>query len=1080
MKPRLTNYLAVLFVLLAQIGFAQERTVTGTVSDNSGLPLPGVSILIKGTSNGTQSDFDGKFKILATPSQVLVFSFIGMKTKEVAASSQTLTIKLADDATELEGVVVTALGISRDKKSLGYSSQKLDAAAVNSSPTNNFLNNLSGKVAGLEVKTNSNFGGSTNIVLRGTKSITGNNQALIVIDGVAVSNANLNTTDTTTGRQGFDYGNAASDIDPNNIESINVLKGAAATALYGSQASNGAIMITTKKGKKNTAMGVSFSSTFSVGSVDRSTLPTYQKKYGEGYAGEDSSYGADIFGNPDALVASTGDDASYGNAFDPNISVYQWDAFVVGNQNYGLATPWKAATNDPNSFFEHSYSYTNNITLSGGDEKSTYNLGFTNSDDSGVLPNSKLKKNSLNGNFSRDLNDKLKSTAFFTFTDQNTIGRNNTGYGDNFLGGFRQWWPINIDIKELKNEYFRTGENVTWNSIDPTNGNLKPNFWNNPYWDRYENYEQDSRTRFITGTSLSYDINKNFNVMGRATIDYSSDKQELRKAVGSHAEEFGIPIGGAVRVYSSGYDLYKREFMQQTYDFIATYNLKLTSDIGAKLLGGYTFLRSEANSLHGSTIGGLANPGLYSLANSNVFLPPIESQIPYEKSGLYAQASFDYKRLLFLEGSFRHDESTALPQENNSYNYFSVGSSLIFSEFIKTDWLSLGKVRVSYAEVGNDPLAGRLGARVNNYGLNGNPLFGNSSTYLDFKNLKPELQKAWEAGLELGLFKNRANLDLSLYKSNTANQIFNVPQSTATAFSYATVNAGEIENKGIEIALSGTPIQTQDFTWQIGINWSKNQNKVVSLNQGRENLQLANFQAGASLNATIGQPYGTIRGTDYVYDAKGNKVIGDDGLYLQDEDKVLGNTQAKWIGGISNKFTYKNVSLSFLIDVKKGGSIFSLDQAFGTETGMYNNSAGLNDLGNPVRNPVTTGPDSGGVILPGVLEDGTPNNIRTDASTSGGTAFSSDTNPQKAYVYDASFVKLREMSITYSLPSKYLDKMFIKGLSFSVLGNNLWIIHKNLPYADPEAGSSAGNIQGYQSGVMPSVKVYSFNVKLNF
>ncbi|MBE8727706.1 SusC/RagA family TonB-linked outer membrane protein [Flavobacterium hungaricum] len=1075
MKLKFNGFLVLLLVLAAHLSFAQERAVSGTVSDDAGMPLPGVSVLVKGTKSGTQTDFDGKYSIKATTSQVLVFSYIGMKTQEITASSSVVNVKLGGDAQELEGVIVTtALGVKREKKSLGYSSQLVSAEQVNSSPTNNFLNNLSGKVAGLEIKANSNFGGSTNIVLRGMKSITGNNQALIVIDGVAVSNANLNDQDSQNGRQGFDFGNAASDIDPNNIESINVLKGAAATALYGSQASNGAIMITTKKGKKNSALGVSISSTVSIGAIDKKTMPTYQNKYGEGYAGEDSSYTADIFGNPNGLVASTGDDASYGNAFDPNIMVYNWNAFVLGNPNYGKATPWVAAKNTPVDFFQKSTTYTNNINLTGGDEKGGYNLGFTNSNNSGVLPNSLLNKNSLNGNFTRDLSDKLTSTAFFTFTNQNTTGRNNTGYGDNFIGGFRQWWATNVDIKELEREYHRTQQNITWNMTDPTNGNLAPAFWNNPYFDRYQNFEQDERTRFLAGTSLSYEIIKGLTAMGRATIDYSNDQQELRKAVGSHAETFGI--SGAND--GSGYSLYKRDFMQQTYDFIVTYDFNLSENIGAKALAGYTFLRSDAYSIQASTTGGLAKAGLYSLDNSNVFLPAKESQITYEKSGLYGQLSLDYKKYIFLEGSYRLDKSTALPQENNNYSYYSIGSSLIFSELVQADWLSLGKVRLNYAQVGNDPAAGRLGAKVNNYGLEGNPLFGNSTTYLDFANLKPETQKAWEAGLEMSMFKNRLNFDVSLYKTNTEDQIFNVPQSTATGVNYSTVNAGEIENKGIEIALSGKPIKTENFTWDIGVNWSKNQNTVVSLNQGRDNLLLANFQGGASLNATVGQPYGTLRGRDYTYDTNGNKVVDEDGYYILAENKVIGNTQAKWIGGVSNRLTYKNISFNFLIDVKKGGDIFSLDQAYGRETGIYD--LGVNDLGNSVRDPLTSGADSGGYILPGVHEDGTPNTTRIDASTSGGTAFSSDTNPTKAYVYDGSFVKLREVGLSYTLPSKFLDKMYIKGMTFSVIGNNLWIIDKNLPFADPEAGSSAGNIQGYQSGVMPATKVYSFNVKLNF
>ncbi|WP_291102021.1 MULTISPECIES: SusC/RagA family TonB-linked outer membrane protein [unclassified Flavobacterium] len=1083
MKLKFNGFLVLLVVLVAQITFAQERAVSGVVSDNAGLPLPGVSVLVKGTQSGTQTDFDGKYSIKASSSQVLIFSYVGMKTQEVKATSSSLNVKMASDAVELEGVVITALGIKREKKALGYSSQKLDAAAINTAPTNNFLNNLSGKIAGLEIRTNSNFGGSTNVVIRGIKSVTGNNQALIVVDGVPMSNSNLNTADTQTGRDGFDYGNSASDIDPNNVESVNVLKGAAATALYGSQAANGAIMITTKKGTKNKGIGVTYSSTVSSGAIDKSTFTKYQKQYGGGgYEGHDNLYVTDVNGDGiDDLLVPTGYDISYGNAFDPRLQVYGWNSFAPGNANFGKTTPWVAAKNDPTTFFEKSFGSINSINLNGGDETSTFNLNFSNNTDKGILPNSSLKRNILGGTFSKDLSDKFKAIAFFTFTDQNTVGRNSLGYGNNFLGSFRQWWQTNVDVKELKQEYFRNHDNVTWNMNDPVNGDFSPSYWNNPYFDRYESYESDGRRRILAGTTLSYDITPHLNILGRATIDNSNDRQEERLAVGSVAAEFGISQISE----NSGYHLYTRAFLQQTYDFIASYDIKVNSDISGKILGGATLTKSSTDSFEGSTTGGLVKPRLYTLANSAVFVAPLESQIENEKSGFYGQASFDYKRFLYLEGSYRLDQSTSLYVDNNKYGYYSVGTSFVFSELIKADWLTFGKLRANYAEVGNDPAAGTLGARINNGLIAGNPQFQNSSTFVDFKNLKPENQKSWEFGLEAKLFKNRLGLDLSVYNSNTENQIFNVPQSPSTGYSFSQINAGNIVNKGIELVLSGSPIKTQDFEWEVTVNWSKNENKVESLNQGRTNLQLAGWNQGVSLNATVGQPYGAIRGQGFEVDPNGNKVVDSDGLYIPVDDQIIGNIQADWLGGVSNKFTYKNLSFNFLIDVKQGGSVFSLDQAYGQDTGESVLTAYKNDLGNPVRNTLA---DGGGFINPGVMLDSNgnyvKNTIRVDASDSSeasGLGFGiSGNNPAAAYVYDASYVKLREIGLTYSLPTKYLDRTFIKDVSFSLLGNNLWIIHKNLPEADPEGGTSSGNIQGFQSGVMPSVKVYSFNLKVKF
>lgn len=1075
MKSKLTNYLALLLVLFVQLSFAQERSVTGTVTDGNGLPLPGVSILVKGTSEGTQTDFDGKFSIKASPTQVLVFSYVGMKMQEVVASTTRLTVKLADDAFELEGVVVTALGISKDKKALGYASQKLDSEAINQTPTNNFINNLSGKVAGLEVRRNSNFGGSSNIILRGTKSISGNNQALIVLDGVPITNTNLNTRDAANGRDGIDFGNSGGDIDPNNIESITVLKGAAATALYGSQAANGAIMITSKKGKNSTGLGVSFSSTTSIGSIDKSTFAKYQRKYGQGYAGEDSFIVDDANGDGvDDLIASTVDDASFGPAFDPALMVYNWNAFAPGNPNFGQATPWVAAKNDPSSFFQNSFGAVNSVNLNGGDEKSTFSFGFSNNYETGTLPNSRLNRNNITGNFSRNLSDKLKATAFYTFSDQSTIGRNSVGYGDNLLGNFRQWWPTNVDIAELKQEYFRNGDNVSWNMSSPIEGKTNAEYWDNPYWTRYQNYSSDERTRIITGGNLSYDVTSDFNLLGRVTVETSNDRQEQRKAIGSHAEEFGI----TQETIGSGYNLYTRGFLQTTYDFIATYNLKFSEDLGLKLLGGSTYIKAKVDEFEGSTTGGLAAPDLFTLANSNVFVAPVEGEFNYEKFGVYGQASFDFKNFLFVEGSYRVDRTTALSPKNDTYDYYSIGSSLVFSEFINQDWLSLGKLRASYAVVGNDPAYGRLGARLNN-GLIGNyPTFGNSSVYVDFENLKPETQKSWEFGVEAAMFKRRLNLDVSLYRTNTFDQIINVPQSTSTGYSTSQLNAGELQNEGLEIALSGYPVRTDDFSWMIGVNWSKNRNELIRLDAGRSNLQLASFQGGVSLNATVGEPYGAFRGSDYVY-VNGQKVVDEDGYYETANDQVIGNIQADWIGGISNRLTYKNWSFNFLIDIKKGGDVYSLDQEYGLYTGIYPETAGLNDLGNPVRGALTGGADSGGIILPGVFENGTANDVRIDASTAG-AAYGNGAAPNKGFIYDASYTKLREVGLSYNLPTKFLERSFVKSMTVSVVGSNLWIIHKNLPYADPEAGTSSGNVQGFQSGVMPSEKVYSFNVKVNF
>lgn len=1076
MSTKLRGLLVFCGILLGGILFAQEKTVTGTVTDANGFSLPDVSVK---SSSGEEvfTDMDGNYSIQANEGDVLTIESLGLEIVTVvvgAGNAYNATLR-DSDAIELEGAVVTALGITREKKSLGYSSQKLDAEQVNSVPTNNFLNNLSGKVAGMEIKTNNNFGGSTNVILRGNKSLTGTNQALIVVDGVPVNSGNLNNTDAARARDGIDFGNGTSDIDPNNIESINVLKGASASALYGSLASNGVIMITTKKGKRNQDLGITLNSTVSVGSIDRETFPGYQKLYGQGYAGPDSFYIQDVNGDGmDDVLSPTLDDASYGAPFDPDLLVYQWNAFAVGNANFGMPTPWVAAKNDPSEFFNNSYSYVNSVNLNGGDDKSTYNLNVTNNYETGIMPNSRLNKNIISGNFSRDFSDKFNVSTTISFSDQSTIGRNSVGYGDNVVTGFRQWWPVNVDVKELRQEYFRNRQNVAWNMSSPTEGNFAGEYWNNPYWDRYENYSTDDRTRFIGTVAMSYDVTENFNILGRATMDYLNSRRDIRKAVGSHSEEFGVAqaAGGE----TSGYWLWTDNVMIQTYDLIATYDWSISDNFGANILGGINFINQHTESSENSTSGGLIIPGQYSVFNSVSYFPGIENDVKGQKLGIYGQASFDYANTLFLEGTVRRDESTALLLGDYSYIYYSAGASFVFSELFESDWFNFGKLRASYADVGNDPGYGRKGSSISNGVFNGTPMADNSATFVDQKVLKPEHQKSIEVGFEASMFKKRVSIDLSLYKTNTEDLLFNVPQSPATGYSFSLINAGETENKGIEVALGLVPLRTENFEWSINVNWAKNENKLLSLDSGRDNLLLATFQH-ASLNATVGEAYGTFRGTGYVYNENGERVVDEDGYYLRETDQVIGNIQADWTGGIYNNFRYKNFSLGFLIDVKKGGDVYSLDQDYGGYSGIYANTAGLNDLGNPVRNSLE---DGGGIILPGVKEDGTPNDVRIDGSTAGGIFGSDGAYPQEEFVYDGSYVKLREAKISYTLPERLLRNTFVKGATLSALGTNLWIIDKNLPDADPEAGTSSGNIQGFQSGVMPTTRVISFNVKLNF
>lgn len=978
------------------------------------------------------------------------------------------TVKTQD----IEGVVVTALGIKREKKSLGYSSQEVNGDEANKAPTTNFLNNLSGKVAGLEIKQGTNFGGSINVVLRGFKSLKGNNQALFVVDGIPILNSNLNSTDQVTGRAGYDYGNTASDINPNDIESINVLKGAAATALYGSRAQNGAIIITTKKGsKRKKGIGVEFNSSFTVSSIDKETFPEYQTEYGQGYTG--TSFSSTLYqGSPRVVF---GNDASYGSAYNGQL-VWQYGAFIPGSPTFGQRTPWRVAENGPIEFFNVGTNTVNNISLNGGNDVATYRFSYGNTYANDIMPNSKLNKNNFAGNASYKFTDKLTANLYTNFVTQRTQGRNSTGYGDNIMANFRQWWATNVDLKEQEALYRMSQQNYTWNMRSLTN--IAPQYWDNPYFKVYENYQTDARDRLAINASLNYDLTPDINLLARVGRDGYTMKVEERRAVGSVAAIFGLNDVDQ----PSGYALSNYNASETNYDFIATYKKNL-GDFNINALLGTNLNIQSFESNQQSTSGGLYIPGLYTISNS-VSAPALPVIVSTEKRifGAFAQASIGYKGTYYVEGTVRRDQSSTLPDNNNVYWYPSVSGSFVFSNLVDQSWLSFGKLRAAYALVGSDTNADNIRDRYIAQNPFTSPMYA-SSTLARNQAIKPQRLNNIELGLNMEFLKNRIGFDVSWYRNRAFDQILELPVTTSSGFSNRVANTGTLETKGFEISGHIMPVKTTDFTWDISVNWANPNTRVTELAPGIENLQLGSLQGGVSINAPLGYDYGTIWGADFVYSPDGQKIVGSNGAYLSTDssDNNLGSFQAKWMGGVRNSLTFKDFSLSFLIDFKQGGKVFSLDQYYGYGTGIYPDSVGLNDLGNPIRNTLANG---GGVILPGVMVDPTnPNNfvvntIRLDRSQSS-QVLGTDP-PPAAFVYDASFVKLREVAISYKLPDSLLGSTFLRDLTVGLVGTNLWIIHKNLPYADPEAGLSSGNIQGYQSGPMPTTRNIAFTLKANF
>ncbi|MCL5129042.1 SusC/RagA family TonB-linked outer membrane protein [Algibacter sp. L4_22] len=1084
MKTKLSGMLTLLLAFVVQLTFAQEKTISGVISDNAGLPLPGATVLVKGTSSGTSTDFDGKYSITANQGATLVISFVGYtKTEITIGASKIINVTMDEDAATLDEVVVTALGIKRSKKSLGYATQEIGNEEIATVKEANVLNQLSGKVSGLSIQRTNNLGGSTNVVIRGQTSLTGSNQALFVIDGVPISNRNTNTGTQSQGSTGYDYGNPVSDLNPDDIESMNVLKGSAATALYGSRASNGVIVINTKKGKGSNSKdySVTISSNVSTGSIDKSTFPEFQTGYGAGYGGNDYNFKSEDF-NGDGTIdnfANVNDDASFGPKFDSSLYLTQWDALYPQlTDTYGVARPWEATKNGPITFFQTPTSFTNSVSVAKRFDAGSFRLSYSNYDASGILPNSSQNKNTFSLAATAKLTEKLEATGYATYINTATVGRNSTGYNDNIVGFMRQWGQNNVDFKKQKDAYFLTRENITWNPKSPTN--LTPIYWDNPYWTRYENYQNDGRNRFTGYAELKYDIIENLSITGKASVDQYSEIQEERRAVGSVATAFGINEGSDGSYnrndQTSGYLRRNINSRETNLDALMNYSKDFSDDLSFSAFLGGNIRNSTLNMVTAATNGGLKVPGVYSLQNSTDALPnPKERDETIEVQSFFAGTTFGYKNYLFLEGTIRRDKTSTLPTENNSYYYPAVSGSYIFSQNLNIPFIKFGKLRANWAQIGNATSFDQINdtyTSLTSFQGNAAAAVSNSKKNPD---LKPEISKSYEVGLEMKFLKN-ANLgfDIALYKTNTTDQIVPVSVSESTGYVSKIINAGELENKGIELSAFSEFDITKDFKWKLNVNWSKNENTVVSLADGLDELLLGSFNA--QVVARIGESYGALKGSDYTYNENGEKIIGANGVPVaSSSDQIIGNGNPDWLAGVRNTFSYKNLTFSFFIDIRHGGDMFSLDQRYGQATGVLASSDFINDLGNPVRNTLANG---GGFIYDGVLADGTPNTTRLDASGFGSTGY--QTLPLSEFVYDASFVKLREASLSYNFPKDVASKLSLDNLSVTVVGSNLWIIHKNIPDADPETGFGAGNIQGLSSGSLPTTKNYALNVKLQF
>jgi TonB-linked SusC/RagA family outer membrane protein len=1059
---------------------AQGVQVSGNVtSADDGTALPGVSVVVRGTTIGAVTDFEGNYSItVPDENATLMFSFVGMLTQDVPLEGRTvLNVVLESTTTELDEVVVTALGVSREKKALGYSVQEVDGEEMTKALQTDAVSALAGRVAGVQISSSTNMGGSTNIMIRGASSITQNNQPLFIVDGIPMDNSNYSGGGAASGGGGIDYGNLLNDLNPDEIAEISVLKGPAA-ALYGSRAANGVVLITTKKARKG-LNDVSVELNSNIGFDRVSTIPILQTKYGGGgiVTGSGTQDGFQVVneGGTDYLVPQYAIDESWGPRYNSSINVLHWDGF---NEDGTYTTrPWVAPENDVETYWETGTTVANSLAISKSGPAYGVRVAYKNTYIDGTMPNSVQKKNDFKIASDFNILPNLTVNGSLNYVRTDTKGRPTLGYAGESVGQkFFQWGQRQLDYERLKEYKTSTGEQRTWNRI--SFDNPVPKYSDNPYWTAYENTPEDVRNRLLGTLSVGWEIIDDLVLKGSIYGDMYSYIQETRRAVGSQS--------------TSDYSETNRNFMETNLEAILSYR-KQFERVGFSVMGGANRRFETYSRLNASANGGLVVPGVYNLLNSTDAVTIGDFTREKQVNSVFAQASVDIAGLLFLDGSYRVDWSSTLPEDNNQYGYPSVSASFLFSNLLEVSWLNLGKVRLGWAEVGNDTNPYNVYAT---YSYNGNGAFGGTPRLfkpdgLLNENLKPETTQSLEAGLDLVFFQNRLDLSATYFSNTTFDQIMPLDVSQATGYRSVYINAGEMTNKGVEISLGLVPVRMGDFEWSLRLNFAKVNNELVELFGDIVSLdiQRAPF-GGVYQRASVGDTYGMLWGNDYIYDDDGNKVVGDNGYWLRTPNLVpIGSVLPDFTLGIRNSFTYKGFDLSVLLDIRQGGYFYSLSHMWGMYSGMLEETAAVNDQGNEIRDPVSEG---GGIKLDGVTGDVTHNDDGTYTVT--------NTAPNEKYVeginwahrnyhgygmptqsvFEANYIKIREANLGYTFPTNLFNGV-VKSLRLSVYGRNLLTFNLDQDGFDPEmTANGSGNVMGMEGGLQPMFRTMGVNLRVNF
>ena len=1045
MKTKFSGILTLLLAFVVQFTFAQEKTVSGTVSDNNGLPLPGATVVIQGTSTGTSTDFDGNYSINTNVGDVLNFSYVGYSGQSVTVgASNSINVTLQPD-NELEEVVVTALGIKREEKALGYSTQSVDSENLTAVRDANIVNSLSGKIAGVNITNSSGaVGAESRIVIRGISSISGDAQPLVVVDGVVMDNGSYGSSFSSGGNS---TPNGLADLNQDDIESINVLKGGAATSLYGMRGSNGVLVVTTKSGKQSDKLGIDITS--SVSFENAYVLPDYQNSYGQGPS---STY----FEFDDGVHGDGGVDESWGPALDAGLEFIQW------NSVNGEALPWVSQPDNVKDFFETGVTTNNNVAFSKGGDGYSGRLSLGLTDQKGILYNTDLRKYNVGGRVDFDLSDKWTAGFSVNYIKTESDNLPSVGYGDsNNQLGQMVWAGRNVDFQALKDyNNIPTGFAAGADVATPINWNLAYN--NNPYWSLDTNTNTFDRTRLLGNVSLGYQISEKFSISAQTGIDYWSSLDTRRRAFGTYENVRGF------------YDETQRTRHEINTQAILSFNTDITEDFKLNANVGGNMMVNDYHRLY-MQAPELQIPDLYNISNTRDGVTPVltQRQIDEKINSLFGFAGFSYKDYLFLDFTARNDWASVLPIDNNSFFYPSITGSAIVSDMfdIKSDAISYLKLRGGWSKVGS---AGPLAP----YSLE--PSFAYSTqpwgtTPVAFypgalwnPNIKNEDTQEVEVGFEARLLKSRLRLDVAYYDKETTDVIMAKDIDPASGNTSYWDNVADITNKGIEITLGADIIKNTDgFNLGVNINFAKNTNEANNIDDDptTENGQVV---LGGLWNVDVvareGEAVGALYGPAFLRNDDG-EIIYSNGLPQRDPTfKILGNINADWTGGLNVNMSYKNLSLSTLIDVKKGGDIYSQTNSWGKLAGV---------LEETIQGRET------GIIGDGVLADGSPNNVVTTANSFFATAYSQ--NIAESSIYDASFVKWRELAISYRLPNKLIDNIGIDQVSLGVTVRNLAILYKEVPHIDPESAfnSGTGN-QGLEYAQIPSTRSIGFNLNVKF